>query len=126
MANRSKILVVDDHEPAIRIIELFLSQTNIQTVGVSDPTEVLSLAQSLHPKAVLLDVMMPGMDGWEILQNLKSDPETHQIPVIVCSVWEQPDLAQILGADAFVKKPIIREDLLKELSRLHLMDNQDG
>jgi len=122
MANQSKILVVDDHAQAIRIIELYLSETNIQTIGINDPTQVLHMAQSLHPNAVLLDVMMPAMDGWEILQNLKSDPETHHIPVIVCSVWDQPDLANILGADSFIKKPINKVDLLKELVRLHLMD----
>lgn len=122
MANQAKMLVVDDHEQAIRIIELFLSETNIQPIGISDPTQVLHMAQSLHPNVVLLDVMMPAMDGWEILQKLKSDPETHPIPVIICSVWDQPDLANMLGADAFIKKPIHQADLLKELNRLHLMD----
>jgi CheY-like chemotaxis protein len=122
MAHQAKLLVVDDHEPAIRIIELYLSQTTIQAVGLSDPTQVLTMAQALRPRAILLDVMMPALDGWEILQNLKSDPETHPIPVIVCSVWDQPDLANILGADAFIKKPIRQADLFKELARLHLLD----
>lgn len=121
-ANQAKVLVVDDHEPAIRIIQRYLSQTNIRAVGVSDPAQVLPIARSLHPRAVLLDVMMPSIDGWEILQKLKSDPGTHQIPVIICSVWDQPDLAYSLGADAFLKKPIIQDELLNELARLSLMD----
>lgn len=117
-ANQAKILVVDDHEPAIRIIQRFLSQTNMHAVGVSDPAQVLPLARSLQPRTILLDVMMPSIDGWEILQKLKSDPGTHRIPVIICSVWDQPDLAYSLGADAFLKKPILQVELLNELARL--------
>lgn len=122
VANQGKILVVDDHEPAIRIIQRFLSHTNIQAIGVSDPAQVLPMARSLQPKTILLDVMMPSIDGWEILQKLKSDPGTHQIPVIICSVWDQPDLAYSLGADAFLKKPIIQAELFEELTRLSLME----
>jgi CheY-like chemotaxis protein len=123
MADQVKILVVDDHEPAIRIIQRCLSQTNIQTIGVTDPAQVLIMARSIHPKAVLLDVMLPGIDGWEILQKLKSDPGTSQIPIIICSVWDQPDLAYSLGADAFLKKPIIQSELVSELVRLNLLDS---
>jgi CheY-like chemotaxis protein len=125
-ANRSKILAVDDHEPAIRIIQRYLSQTNIQVVGITDPTKVLGLARTIHPQAVLLDVMMPSTDGWEILQALKSDPETHKIPVIVCSVWDQPDLAYSLGANGFLKKPINQTELLNELARSNLLDISGG
>ena len=125
MAKQGKILVVDDHEAAIRIIQRYLSQTNIQAVGVSDPTQILSLTRSLHPKAVMLDVMMPAMDGWEILQKLKSDPETQDIPVIICSVWEQPDLAFSLGANGFLKKPISQAELMDELARSNLLDISD-
>jgi len=121
-ANQAKILIVDDHEPAIRIIQRYLSQTNVQVVGLEDPSQILSAIHSLHPQAIFLDVMMPAIDGWEILQKIKSDPETNHIPVIVCSVWEQPDLAYSLGADAFLKKPIRQAEMLSELSRLCLLD----
>ncbi len=124
-ANQVKILVVDDHEPAIRIIQRYLSQTNIQAIGLTDPTEIVSLARSLHPQAILLDIMMPGIDGWEILQKLKSDPETYAIPIIICSVWDQPDLAYSLGANGFLKKPISQPDLLAELNRSGLPDISD-
>jgi CheY-like chemotaxis protein len=121
-ANRVKILVVDDHEPAIRIIQRYLSQTNVQAVGISDPLQILPTIHTLHPHAIFLDVMMPAIDGWEILQKIKSDPETNHIPVIVCSIWDQPDLAYSLGADAFLKKPIMQAEMLDELSRLSLLD----
>ncbi len=122
MANQSKILVVDDHAQAIRIIELYLSETNIQTIGINDPTQVLHMAQSLHPNAVLLDVMMPAMDGWEILQNLKigSGNASHTCH---CLFRLGPaGSGQHFGCRFFIKKPINKADLLKELVRLHLMD----
>lgn len=125
-ANQSTILVVDDHEQAIRIIQRYLNQTNIQVVGTTDPAQVIVLARAIHPQAVLLDIMMPTIDGWELLQALKSDPETKDILVIICSVWEQPDLAFSLGANGFLKKPISQVDLLSELARSNLLDNADG
>lgn len=125
LVNQTKIVVVDDHEPAIRIIQRYLSQTNIQIIGVTDPTQIISIARTLQPKAILLDIMMPAMDGWEILQKLKSDPETQPIPVIICSVWEQPELAFSLGANGFLKKPISQAKLLDELARSNLLDILD-
>jgi CheY-like chemotaxis protein len=123
-AEFTTILVVDDHEPAIRIIQRFLSHTNIQVAGT--PTQPRCCpARASHPQAVLLDVMMPTTDGWELLQALKSDPET-DIPVIICSVWEQPDLAYSLGANGFLKKPISQAELLDELARSNLLDTADG
>jgi CheY-like chemotaxis protein len=69
---------------------------------------------------------MPTMDGWEILQALQADPETRHIPVIVCSVWDEPELAFSLGAADFLKKPITQRDLLDALVRLKLLDTLDG
>jgi CheY-like chemotaxis protein len=122
IAAQVKVLVVDDHEPAIRIIQRYLNPTGIQVVGLSDPLRIMEQVRALRPQAVLLDVMMPSMDGWEILQTLKSDPETRLIPVIVCSVWEQPDLAYSLGANGFLKKPINQAELVAELAHSHLLD----
>jgi len=122
MAYQVKVLVVDDHEPAIRIIRRYLTPIGIQVIGLSDPTQIMAQMRAVRPQAVLLDVMMPAMDGWEILQKLKSDPETRQIPVIICSVWEQPDLASSLGANGFIKKPVNAPVLLDELTRLGLLD----
>jgi CheY-like chemotaxis protein len=126
MADQVKVLVVDDHEPAIRIIQRYLNPVGIQVLGLSDPAQVMAQARAMRPQAVLLDVMMPAVDGWEILQKLKSDPETRQIPVIICSVWEQPDLAFSLGANGFLKKPVSQPVLLGELARLGLLDSAGG
>jgi CheY-like chemotaxis protein len=121
-AGQSVVLVVDDQEPAIRMFRRYLSRSNLQVVGVREPEQVLPLARQLQPQAITLDVMMPTVDGWEILQTLQTDPETRHIPVIVCSVWNEPELASSLGAAGFLKKPITQADLLGELTRLELLD----
>jgi CheY-like chemotaxis protein len=125
-AGQLVVMVVDDQVPAIRMFQRYLSRSNIRVVGVQEPDQVLPSARQLQPQAVTLDVMMPTMDGWEILQALQADPETRHIPVIVCSVWDEPELAFSLGAADFLKKPITQRDLLGALARLRLLDMPPG
>ncbi len=117
------VLVVDDQESALRMFRRYLSHTGVRLVGVNDGGQALPLAQQLQPDVITLDLMMPNRDGWEVLQSLKADPATAQIPVVVCSVWEEPELAISLGAADFLAKPIKQKDLLEALARLHLLDN---
>jgi CheY-like chemotaxis protein len=121
-ADEPLLLVVDDQETALRLFERYLSQTDLRLLGVRDGCQVLELARRLQPKAITLDIMMPNVDGWEVLQSLQADPATSHIPVIVCSVWEEPELANSLGAADFLGKPIKQKDLLAALTRLHLLD----
>ena len=123
-ANQPTLLVVDDQATAIRLFERYLSRSAIQVVGTQEPRQALALAQQLRPSAVALDVMMPSMDGWEVLQTLRADPETKQIPVLVCSVWDEPELAVSLGAAAFLKKPVMQRDLLAALQGLDLLPTE--
>jgi len=120
------VLVVDDQEPAIRMFRRYLSRSHLQVVGVQEPDQVLPLVRQMQPQAITLDVMMPTMDGWEVLQALQADPETRHVPVIVCSVWNEPELAFSLGAAGFLKKPITQKDLLHALARLRLLDTPAG
>ena len=68
------------------------------------------------PAAIFLDIMMPDQDGWDVLQRLLNHPEARLIPVIICSVLQQRDLALSLGATAFVQKPFSPESLLAVLN----------
>lgn len=113
------ILVVDDQEPAINMFRRYLSRTDWTIVGLTHPDQVLEKARQLKPALITLDVMMPHVDGWEVLQALKLDPQVGSIPVIVCSAWEEAELARSLGAAAFLKKPVTQKDLLDSLQRLH-------
>jgi CheY-like chemotaxis protein len=117
-ATQPVVLVVDDQQPAIRLYQRYLWHSNLNVIGVQDAAQVQKLASQLQPKVILLDVMMPSYDGWEILQTLKADPETQSIPVLVCSVWDEPELALSLGAAGFLKKPIMQKVLLEALSHL--------
>ena len=114
------MLVVDDQEPALQLYRRYLSQQPVQVAGTSDAGQALDLARRLQPGAIMLDVMMPQVDGWEILQALKNDAQTRTIPVLVCSAWADPDLAKSLGAADFLKKPVTQKDLLAGLRRLGL------
>jgi Amt family ammonium transporter len=72
----------------------------------------------LRPAAIVLDIMMPGMHGWDVLQRLRASRQSADIPVIICSVINNPDLAQALGASIFLPKPIRQEEILAALDRL--------
>ena len=121
-AGQPVLLVVDDQEMAHRMYRRYLSQANVRVVGVRDGAQALDLARNLQPAAITLDAMMPDVDGWEILQALQADPTTCHIPVIVCSVWEEPELAFSLGATGFVKKPVTQNEFLAALRPFHLLE----
>ena len=75
----------------------------------------MDLAASKQVEAVILDIMMSDSDGWTLLQHLKLSPKTCTIPVVVCSVLNDPDLGVALGASAYLLKPVSRMDLLRTL-----------
>ncbi len=112
------VLVVEDNEGAIELYRRYLSQSaEWQLVGATDPRAVYDMATHLRPAAIILDIMMPRLDGWSVLQLLRAQPATARIPVIVCSVFDDPELAAVLGARVFLKKPISQFELLAALRR---------
>ncbi|KPL84685.1 hypothetical protein SE15_06515 [Thermanaerothrix daxensis] len=120
-ARQQTILIVDDQAAALRMYERYLSHVGVEVVGVTNPEQTLEAARHLQPSLIILDVMMPHLDGWEILQALQLDPLTRKIPVLVCSAWDEPDLAYSLGAAAFLKKPILQRTLLDVLYQLNII-----
>ena len=118
LADQRVILVVDDQLPAINLFKRYLAGDDVTVVGATRADQVLPLARELAPALITLDVMMPQTDGWEILQTLKLDENTHRIPVLICSAWEEPELARSLGAAGFLKKPITQKQLRDALESL--------
>jgi len=110
--NQKKILIIDDQEPAIRLFTRYLSRSNVKIIGISKPGKVIARVKEILPNLIILDIMMPKMDGWEVLQSIKLDEKTKNIPVIVCSAWGEPELAKSLGAVEFLRKPVTQRDLL--------------
>lgn len=111
-----QVLVIDDNPEVIQLFQRYLGGGAYRVVGATSGTEALQLAQRIRPQVITLDVMMAGQDGWEILQNLKAQPATKNIPVIVCSVLRERDLALHLGASGFLAKPVTQQMLLAQLA----------
>jgi len=111
------VLVVDDNRDAIEFFHRVLPYHGYRVVSATSGCEALSQARTLLPQAIILDVMMPDQDGWEVLQVLRNQPETQAIPVVICSVLRAAELAFSMGADAFLAKPITEEALLDVLQR---------
>lgn len=112
------ILVIDDNEGLVSLLQRYLTDQTCRVVSALSGEEGLRLAHELRPAAIVLDIMMPVMHGWDILQRLRANRQTADIPVIICSVINNPDLARALGAAMFLPKPIRQEDILAALDRL--------
>jgi len=117
VAQPPTVLVVDDNEDALQLFRRYLGQ-DYQVVTAQSSAEAMRLAEELHPHAITLDLMMPDQDGWEVLQILTNGPQTQGIPVIVCTVLSERELALALGATAFLEKPISQQALLGALKAL--------
>ncbi len=116
------ILAIDDDPQVIGLYERYLHPQGYQVVPLSDPSRAVERVKQLKPFAVTLDIMMPGIDGWQVLDSLKGDPDTRNIPVIVCSIIEDLEKGFNLGATDYLVKPILEDDLVNALDRL----NADG
>ncbi|MDI7276688.1 MAG: response regulator, partial [Anaerolineae bacterium] len=114
-ARRPTVLVIDDNEGLAELLKDYLAGQSCEVAAALTGEEGLRLARKLAPDTIVLDVMMPGIDGWEILQRLHNHPQTASVPVIVCSVINNPDLAHSLGASLYLPKPVSRDDVLKAL-----------
>ena len=115
------VLVIDDNEGLVELLERYLDGYACRLVAATSGQAGLELAQELMPDAIVLDVMMPGMDGWELLQIMRTRPQTAAIPVIICSVFNDPELAYSLGASLFLPKPVSRDGILTALRQLDLV-----
>jgi len=112
------VLVIDDQEPVVKLFQRYLSQTDLLIIGINQPEQVIPIAHRLHPVLITLDVMMPQMDGWELLQLIKLDDLLRNIPIIICSAWDDPDLSRSLGAQCYLKKPVTQKMLLDAVNAL--------
>lgn len=120
-SSSATILVIDDNEGWIALLERFLEGADCPLVAMSGSQDSLRRVQELNPSAIILDVMMPEKDGWELLQRLRTQPGTATTPIIVCTVFNDPQLAYSLGASAFLPKPTSREQILGALRDLDII-----
>ena len=103
------ILAIDDDPDAIYLLQENLAEAGYRVVGALGADEGLRKARELRPFAITLDIMMPQRNGWEVLHDLKADPATRDIPVIVVSIVDSKELGYRLGAVDYLLKPFDRE-----------------
>ena len=115
---RSTVLVVDDEQLARELIREYLEPAGFNVVEARSGEEALALAASIRPDAITLDLIMPGLDGWQVLTRLKKDESTRDIPVVITSVAADRTIAIGLGAQAFITKPIDQDQLMQTLAAL--------
>jgi CheY-like chemotaxis protein/signal transduction histidine kinase len=117
--NRKTILIVDDDPKIINQIASCLESFDYHTIGTTSGMEALKLAELYRPYAITLDIVMPDMDGLEVLQHLNANPVTSDIPVIMISVSDDKQTSFALGAIGYVTKPVDRLLLIKEIRKLN-------
>jgi len=112
------ILVVEDDPSSAELLTIHLTQAGYRVAHAFDGEEAIEKARALRPFAILLDIMLPKKDGWEVLQSLKCDELTSSIPVLIHSIIDNKDLAFALGATDYLLKPLDRDTLLDKLQGL--------
>ena len=116
------ILVIDDDRPARELIGKALVGEGYAIVAATGGRDGLRLARERRPDAIILDVIMPDLDGWAVLRALKADAELADIPVILVTMLGDRDMGLALGAAEHLTKPIAPPDLLRVLSRVRRSD----
>jgi len=111
------VLVIDDDTDIHEMLRRTLGRHGLTVEAARTGEDGLKMARELHPQAITLDVMMQGMDGWSVLAQLKNDPATADIPVIMLTMVDNKKLGYALGAAEFLTKPIDRERLAAILLR---------
>jgi len=110
-----KILAVDDERHMLRLIEYNLSNSGFKVIPASNGEDALKIASSEKPDLILLDIKMPGMDGYEVCTKIKNDPGTSQIPIIFVSIMADDEKTKAMGASSYILKPFSPDILLKEV-----------
>lgn len=112
---RQTVLVVDDNEDVCLLLRRYLVSGGYHPLIARNAAEAIQLAQTPGLYAITLDLMMSDFDGWDLLHKLRQEPASAHVPIIVCSVLDQENLAFTLGATGFIRKPVMREQLLSVL-----------
>jgi DNA-binding response OmpR family regulator len=121
MAGR-QVVYIEDEEEMIDLVSLILSRKGFMVHGALGGREGLDMVRSLAPELVLLDLMMPDMDGWEVYQQMKASEQTREIPVIVVTAKAQ-NIDKVLGlhiakVDDYIAKPFTPQELLESVDRV--------
>ena len=122
MSHQARVLCIDDEPGVVELISLILKSQDVQVEGANSGQEGLEAMRQNPPDAVLLDIMMPEMDGWEVYRQMKTDEALKQIPVIIVtarnSSFEEIIARERAGVDDYITKPFVPNDLRNSLSKV--------
>ncbi len=115
--DKMTVLVVDDNMDLVHFYRRYTTGTRYQIVHTPRGRDVLEMIDDVAPAVIVLDVMLPDVDGWELLMHLYENPSTRSIPVVVCSVVREKELALSLGACLYLTKPVRRRQFIEALDQ---------
>ena len=121
---RKKVVCVDDDFNVQRLYKQYLNEHEFEAIALNGNEDVLTKIVEINPDVVLLDIMLPNKDGWEILTELKSNEKTKKIPVIMASVLSEKNLAYRMKVDDYLIKPVTQEELFETINRT--ISKKDG
>lgn len=129
-SSKGRVLIVDDNASNLKLLATYLRAEHYEPISADNGSDALVLARKEDPDVILLDIMMPGMDGYEVTRELKNDPRTAQIPIVLVTALDGvEDRVKGLesGADDFISKPFNRAELLarvRTLQRLKIIEDE--
>lgn len=118
-SEKKRVLIVEDETELLTILQIRLSHCQFEVFAASNGTDGLELARKIDPDIILLDIMMPGIDGFTILREIKGSEATCDIPVIIVTARDRiEDSCLLEGAEGFITKPFDFKDLEGTINRL--------
>jgi len=121
MKSQQSIMIVDDDKDLVSLVERILKEEGYQVIRAYDGNSALALSKKDEPDLIILDILMPGIDGYSVCSNIKMDETTKDIPVLMLTALSSKlnkQLAQDVGADGYITKPFNSKDLLDTIARL--------
>lgn len=119
--SKREILIVEDNPQTVKLVKFILEKSKYSTISAKDGEEGLQMAREKKPDLIILDLMLPGIDGYQVCEALKADPNTKEIPVIVLTALDTGvDFEKALEkkADWYITKPFEAQHLLKRIDYL--------
>jgi len=124
-AREDVVAIVDDNQRTLHLLKRYLEPYRYRPVLIGDSTRAFAEILELQPDVVILDIMMRDVDGWQILQAVRTDPRTRAIPVIICSVLNSHQLASTIGADHYLRKPVSQAELVLALAHVRQVSGSE-
>ncbi|HET6533084.1 MAG TPA: GAF domain-containing protein [Actinoplanes sp.] len=118
---RPLVVVIEDDRRSLALLTLYLRSAGLSVLGAGNATTGLDLVRRELPEAVVLDIRLPDINGWEVLSALKGDPATIAVPVVVVSMLDERGKGFAFGADEYLVKPVSRDDVLSALARVRAL-----